>query len=82
MLDNSSFLLSNTEMLKFSKNGRQFIFKMLSFRLNIKPYNRLNKKVADFKEHKNRLVILCITKYFHHQNEEDADNNKKCKTHT
>jgi len=52
---------------------------MLSLRLNIKPYNRLNKEVTDFKEFKGRPVMSCTTKCFHHQNGEDTDKDKKCK---
>jgi len=46
----------------------------------MRPYNRLNKKVADFKEHKDRPAVPHITKYFHHQDGEDTD--KKCKIYT
>ena len=82
LLSSNSLLLNSTRSLKFSKHKEQFIFKMLSFRLNTRPYNRLDKKVTDFKEPKNRPVVPHTTKCFHHQKGEDTDNNKSYKTYT
>ena len=50
---------------------------MLNFRLNTRPYNRLDKKVTDFTKCKKEPVVLHTTKCFHHQNREDTDNDKK-----
>jgi len=58
------------------------VFQLLSSRLNIRPYNKLNKKVADFKEYKSGPAVLYNTEYFHHQDGEDTDNNKRYKMHT
>jgi len=69
-------------LLKFSKHKGQFIFKTLNFILNTRPYNRLNKEIADFTKCKEEPAVPHTTKCFHHQNREDTDNNKKCKTHT
>jgi len=65
LLSNNSLLFSSTGPLKFSKHRKQFTFKTLSFKLNTKPYNRLDKKVTDFKKPKNRPAVLCNTKCFH-----------------
>ena len=67
--------------LKFGKCRRQFTFKMLSLRLNTRPYNRLDKEIADFTECKEEPVVPYITKCFHHQDREDTDNDKKHKMH-
>ena len=74
--------MSFRHLLYFNQNSRQLILKPFSSQLNIKPYNRLDKKVADFRECKGGLAMLCTTKCFHHQDGEDADNDKRYKTHT
>ena len=88
--------LFNTKMLKLSKDiflftpkmiqviisQRELVFQLLSNRLNTRPYNRLNKEVTDFKEYKSGLIMLHTTQCFHHQDGEDADNDKRCKMHT
>ena len=51
--------------MNFSKGSRQLTIKFLSNRLNIKPYNRLNKEVIDFKECKEELITPYNTKYFY-----------------
>jgi len=51
--------------LYFSNSLRQLIFKFLSSRLNIRPYNRLDKEVVDFKECKEGLVMPHNIKYFY-----------------
>ena len=66
-------------MIQVIISQRELVFQLFSNRLNIKPYNRLDKEVADFKEHKGRPAVLYNTKYFHHQDREDADNNKRYK---
>jgi len=81
-LSSSNLLLSNIKLLKFSKHKEQFTFKTLSFILNTRPYNKLDKKVTDFKELKNEPAVPHTTKYFYCQDGKDIDNNKKCKTHT
>ena len=54
------------ELLKFSKYKRQFIFKIFNFRLNTRPYNRLDKKIADFKKPKDNFknAIKKIEEYY------------------
>ena len=75
-------LLNNIKPLKLFKCRKQFTFKALSFRLNTRSYSRLDKEVTDFIECKEEPAVLHTTKCFHHQNGEDTDNNKNCKTHT
>jgi len=48
----------------------------------MRPYNRLNKEVADFTKYKKEPVVLHTTKCFHYQDREDTDKDKKHKTHT
>ena len=81
LLSSSSLLLNSMGTIKFSKCREQFTFKTLSFKLNIKLYNRLNKKVTGFTEYKKEPAVPHTTKYFHHQNGEDVDNNKRYKMH-
>ena len=38
---------------------------MFGFKLNIRPYNKLNKKIEDFKEYHIELGMLYTIKYFH-----------------
>jgi len=48
-----------------SESNRQFTIKPLSGRLNMRPYNRLDKKVVDFKKCKEGLTMPHNTKYFY-----------------
>jgi len=43
------FLIS-TKTIDLSKGNRQLAIKLLSSRLNIRPYGKLDKKAIDFKE--------------------------------
>jgi len=43
----------------------KIFFKVLSFRLNIRPYNKLDKEVIDFRECKDGLATLYNTRYFY-----------------
>jgi len=52
--------------ISLSKNKGQFTLKLFSSRLNIRPYNRLDKEVIDFKEYKKGLITLYNTKYFYY----------------
>ena len=70
------------QSLELIIDSRQLTFKSYNNKLNTRPYNRLDKKVTDFKESKGGPAAPYTTKCFHHQNGEDADNNKNCKTHT
>ena len=88
--------LFSTEMLKLSKSmflftlqtiqviisQRELVFQLLSSRLNTRPYNRLDKEVADFKKHKGGPAVPHNTKYFHYKDEKDINNDKECKIHT
>ena len=67
--------------LHLSNSLRQFTLKLLSGRLNIRPYNRLDKEVIDFREYKERLITLYDTKCFHYQNGKNEDGDKY-KTYT
>jgi len=44
-------------------SSRELTLKLYSGRLNIKPYDKLNKEVIDFKEYKEGLVTQYNTKY-------------------
>jgi len=70
------------QRLQFTTSSQELVIQFFSNKLNTRPYNRLDKKVADFTKYKEEPVVLYITKCFHHQNGEDADKDKKCKTHT
>jgi len=52
-----------TEIIKYRHKGDIETF---SLRLNVRPYNKLDKKVADFKECKEELITPHNTKCFHH----------------
>ena len=83
-------------MLKLSKNiflfilqiiqviisQKELVFQFFSNRLNARPYNKLDKKIADFKEPKGGPVVPHTTKCFHHQNRKNTDKDKKYKIHT
>jgi len=58
-------LFVSIKTVDLSKSNRQFIIKPLSSRLNIRPYNRLDKEVVDFKECKEGLIMPHNTKCFH-----------------
>jgi len=51
--------------MNFSKGNRQFAIKLFSGRLNIRPYNKLDKEVIDFKEYKKGLTTPHNTKCFY-----------------
>ena len=51
--------------MKIVKRRRKGDVKMFSLRLNVRPYNRLDKEIADFKECKGRLVKLYNIKCFY-----------------
>jgi len=67
---------------KFITDNRELTLKLFSNRQNTSYYNRLDKEVADFKEHKGGPVIPHTTKCIYHQNGEDTDDDKRCKTYT
>jgi len=54
------------KIINLSKSDRQLIIKPLSNRLNIRPYNRLDKEVIDFKEYKEELITLHDIKCFYY----------------
>jgi len=77
-----SSLLKLRHTTEFVINNRELTLKLFNSKENTSHYNRLNKGVADFKEHKSGLAILHTTKCFYHQDGEDTDNDKKYKMHT
>jgi len=77
-----SIVLLIPKRLKFITGSQELVIQFFSNKLNTKSYNRLNKKIADFKEPESEPVMPHNTKYFHHQNRKDTDNNKKHKTYT
>jgi len=62
-IKNLSFFV--IKALSLSKNNRQLILKLFSSRLNIKPYNKLNKEAVDFKKCKKELTMPYNTKCFY-----------------
>jgi len=58
-------LLVSTKTIDLSKGNRQFAIKFLSGRLNIRPYNKLDKEVVDSKEYKEGLITPHDTKCFY-----------------
>ena len=69
------------QRLQFVISSQELVIQFFSNKLNMKLYNRLDKEVTDFKEHKGGPAVPYNTKCFHHQDREDADKDKKCKTH-
>jgi len=70
------------QRLQFAISSQELVIQFLSSRLNIKPYNRLDKEVTVFTKCKEGPAVLHTTKCFHHQDGEDTDKDKKCRTHT
>jgi len=64
LLSQNAFLVS-MKIIDLSKGNRQFAIKFLSSRLNMRPYNKLDKEVADSKEYKEGLITPHDTKCFH-----------------
>jgi len=60
-------------MIKIVKRRRKSNIKMLSLRLNIRPYNRLDKEVVDFRECKEGLITQHDTKCFYYRNGKNKD---------
>jgi len=48
------------KIIKYRHKGNVKIF---SLRLNVKPYNKLDKEVIDFREYKGELIKPYNTKY-------------------
>jgi len=48
-LNKNTFLIS-AKMMNLSKSDGQLAIKLLSGRLNIRPYNKLSKEAEDFKD--------------------------------
>jgi len=66
----SSYLFSlikifflRAKIIKIVKHRRKSDIKTLSLRLNIRPYNKLDKEVVDFKEYKEGLATPHNTRY-------------------
>ena len=59
-------LLISVEIINLGKGNRQLAIKLFSSRLNIKPYNKLDKGVVDFREYKEGLITPYNTKCFHY----------------
>jgi len=53
-------------MINLSKGSRQLAIKFFSDRLNIRPYNKLDKEVADFREYKEGLITPYDIKCFYY----------------
>ena len=65
MLFSINLITFITQPLYFSKCKSKFTFKLFSFRLNIRPYSKLNKEVTDFTKYSTGLEVLYTTKRFH-----------------
>jgi len=51
-------LFINIKIINLSKGNRQLAIKFFSSRLNIKPYNKLDKEVINSKKYKEELITL------------------------
>jgi len=58
-------LLISMKTMDLSKSNRQLTIKLLSSRLNMRPYDRLDKEVIDFRECKEGLATQYNIKYSH-----------------
>jgi len=70
------------QRLQFIISSQELVIQFLNSKLNIRLYNRLDKEIIDFIKCKKEPAVPHTTKCFHHQDGEDTDKNKKCKTHT
>ena len=66
----TTFLFISTIVLiikamQLQPNSSKVSLKPIGLGLNIRPYNRLNKEVADFKKYKGGLITLYNTKCFY-----------------
>ena len=66
LLSLSGLLFSLIRIIKFFQGDSKLTVKFFSGRLNIKPYNKLDKEVIDFKEYKEGLIIQHDIKYFYY----------------
>jgi len=57
------FIIRTTKIIKRRYKGD---VKMFSLGLNIRPYNKLDKEVADFKEYKEGLIMPYNTECFYY----------------
>jgi len=51
------------KIIKFLKSNSNLIIKFFSSKLNLRPYNNLDKEIEDFKEYRNKLETQHIIKY-------------------
>ena len=61
----TKMFLLRVKIIKIVKRRRKSNIKMLSLGLNMRPYNRLDKEVVDFKECKGGLTTPYNTKCFY-----------------
>ena len=66
-------LFFRAKIIKIIKRRHKGNIKILSLRLNIRPYNRLDKEVINFKEYKEGLITPHNTKCFYYQNGKNKD---------
>ena len=76
---NQSAILLITQQLKIITSSQELTLKFLSSRLNVKPYNKLSKKVGDFKDNKGELEVPYITKSSRQQDRTDYITDKEYK---
>jgi len=60
-----SIIIFVIKMMQLQLGNNKVFFKALSLKLNIRPYNRLDKEVADFRECKDGLTIPHDTRCFY-----------------
>ena len=66
LLSLSSLILSFIRITKLFQNNSKLIIKFYSSKLNIRPYNKLDKEVIDFREYKEGLATQHNTKCFYY----------------
>ena len=63
-------------LLSLKERKGKIPFQTLGLRLNMRPYNRLDKEVADFRECKEELVTQHNTKCSYYRNGQNKDRNE------
>ena len=71
-----SAIILITEATQLRPSSDEIPLKPISLRLNIRPYNRLDKEVINFRECKEELATQYDTKCFYYWNGQNKDRNK------
>jgi len=58
LLSLSGSLFCFTKIIKFLKGKDNFTIKLISSKLNTRPYNRLSKEAGDFKDSQDERIYI------------------------